>query len=137
MILRIISLPGRIALDSAARFPFGLQFVSVARLTDRAIRRDFNFEPARQTEISLTNGVDDHLIENMVKRFGNRKLINEIRCALCQIANRCLAFAARRMTEDSPFAPVAAANAHDQSRGSALLRFEIAGSNSLITGRVD
>jgi hypothetical protein len=124
-------------LDSAARFSFGLQFVSVARLTDRAKRRDFNLEPARQTEISLTNGVYDHLIDNMVKSSGSHKLINEICCALCQIANKCLAFAARRMTEYSPFAPVAAANARDQSCGSALLRFEIASSNSLTTGRVD
>jgi hypothetical protein len=123
-------------LNSAARFYFGLQFVSVARITNRAIRRDFYFEPVRQTEISLTNGVDDHLIDKMVESLGNRKLINEEYSALCQVENRCMAFAARRMTEDSPFAPVAAANVHDGSRNSAVLRFEIAGSNSSITGRV-
>jgi hypothetical protein len=85
----------------------------------------------------VTNGVDDHLVDKVVKNFGNSKLIDEIRCALCQITNKSLAYAARQMSEDSPIAPVAAANAHDQSCGSALLRFEIAGSNSLITGRVD
>jgi len=123
-------------LNSAARFYFGLQFVSVARITNRAIRRDFYFEPVRQTEIGLTNGVDDHLIENIAKSYGNRKLTNEKYCALCQVEKRCLAFATRRMTKDSPLAPVAAANVHDRSRNSALLRFEIAGSTSLITGRV-
>ena len=113
------------------RLSFGLQFVSVVRLIDRAMCRDFNLEPAQQTEISLTGGVDDHLIDNMVKSFGSRKKINEISCALCQIANRCVAFEARRMKEYSTLAPVAAANTDDQSRGYALLRIEIAGSLSL------
>lgn len=110
-----------------------LQSVSVARLTDRAIRRDFNFEPARQTEISLTIGVDDHLVDTMVKTYGNCKLISEVFCALCEITHRCLVFGALRITEDSPFAPVAAGNTDDQSRGSALYRIEISGSHSLRT----